>query len=66
MDLYMTVVKDTTTGVSEEWIFTTEEECDACYASKEVPADGGFVGAYTMVEGVAKVINQANADQYKD
>lgn len=66
MDLYMTVVKDSTTGISEEYVFLTEAECDACYAEKSVPADGGWVGAFTMVEGQAKTLNQANADHYKD
>ena len=66
MNLYMTVVKDAVTGVSEEYVFLTEIECDTCYADKEVPAGGGWVGAFTMPEGEAKTLNQANADHYKN
>lgn len=66
MNLYMTVVKDATTGVSEEFVFLTEQECDACYDAKSVPAAGGWVGAFTMPEGQAVTLNQANADHYKD
>ena len=66
MDLYMTVIYNSTTGVSEEHIWLNEAANDACYEEYGVPATGGFVGAYTMVEGVNKTINQANADHYKD
>jgi len=66
MDFYMTVVKNTTTGLSEEYVYLNEQECEAMYEEQNVPAAGGWVGAFTMPEGQAVTLNQANADYYKD
>lgn len=66
MNLYMTVVNNTTTGISEEFVFLDEQDSEAMYEEKNVPAAGGWVGAFTMPEGQAVTLNQANADYYKD
>jgi hypothetical protein len=66
MNEYMCVQYNSTTGVSIESFFFTSWECEDAFDALNVPAVGGWVGAFLMTEGVNKVLNQGNSVYWKD